>query len=66
MRHHTSPWRFAPGDTAYVRGWHQSYAVTILCQLQNYGWPHYIVADVNGGEHRLSQLELSSKPIHSK
>jgi len=26
-------------------------------------WPHYIVADSNGAEWRISQLELSSRLI---
>jgi hypothetical protein len=57
------PWRFMPGDRVFVRGWTQLQTGLILCQLESYAWPHYIVADEDGGEWRISQLELSSLPI---
>lgn len=57
------PWRFLPGDKAYVRDWPEEDSVLILAQLLAYPWPHYLVADATGAEWRISQLELSSKPI---
>ncbi len=51
-----------PGDTAYVRNWPDGHSVLILNQC-NTRWPHYIVVDATGNEWRISQLELSRKPI---
>jgi hypothetical protein len=57
------PWRFMPGDHAFVRGWYPQHQVVVLCQLEAYAWPHYLVADADGAEWRISQLELSSRPL---
>jgi hypothetical protein len=58
-----SAWRLQPGQQAFVRGWPQGETVLILAQLEFIDWPHYIVADSNGAEWRISQLQLSSRPI---
>lgn len=60
------PWRFQPGDVAYVRGWSQDYATTVRKQLHGCGVPHYLVEDHHGNQWKISQLELSSCPILSK
>lgn len=57
------PWRFEPGDHVYVRGWRQDETAVVLCQLDAHSWPHYLVMDSEGIEWRISQLELSGKPI---
>lgn len=59
----SDPWRFKPGQKVYVRGWPQDQPALILCQLMSYTFPHYFVADSEGAEWRIAQLELSSKPI---
>ena len=56
-------WKFQLGEHAYVRGWLPVETALILAQLQFLNWPHYIVADADGAEWRISQLELSSRPI---
>lgn len=57
------PWRFEPGDYVYVRSWPQDERAVVLCQLAAHSWPHYLVMDSVGIEWRVSQLELSSRPI---
>jgi len=57
------PWRFMPGDHAFVRGWDPQHQVLVLCQLETYTWPHYLVVDEDGAEWRISQLELSSRSL---
>jgi hydrogenase maturation factor len=59
----SQPWRFIPGDTVFVRGWPVDEAATVLTQLSNRTFPHYLVADSAGIEWRVAQLQLSSKPI---
>jgi hypothetical protein len=54
------PWRFIPGDTVHVCGWHETALVTQQVPLR---FPHYLVADADGAEWRVSQLQMSSKPI---
>jgi len=56
------PWRFSPGDTAYVRGWPELHSVLIVDQCAT-AWPHYLVCDATGAQWRISQLELARKPI---
>lgn len=60
------PWRFQPGEKAYVRGWPQDYATTVREQLYGCGVPHYLLEDHLGGQWKISQLELSSCPIPAK
>lgn len=60
------PWRFMPGKQAYVRGWDQDQTVLVLCQLESHAWPHYMVVDARGDEWRISQLDLSSRPIEPR
>jgi hypothetical protein len=57
------PWRFMPGDSVFIRGWGPLQSAVVLCQLEAYAWPHYLVADEDGNEWRISQLELSSRPL---
>lgn len=57
------PWRFIPGDIAYVRGWRTASCVKILSQLQSPRWPHYLAEDYDGGVWRLPQIHLSRSPI---
>ena len=57
------PWRFIPGDLVHVRGWHPEEPAEVLAQITSRRWPHYLVRDVAGATWRVSQLELSSKPI---
>jgi hypothetical protein len=59
----SNTWCFQPGEHAYVRGWPQTETALILAQCEFLNWPHYIVSDWNGDEWRISQLELSSRPI---
>lgn len=67
----SQPWRFMPGDKVYVRGWSQDQTVTVLRQLEtSYPsppyFPHYVVADFLGRDWRISQLELSGRPIPNR
>jgi hypothetical protein len=57
------PWRFAPGDVAYVRGWPEASTVEIIAQLLNPTWPHYLAVDLHGNTWRLPQIHLSRSPI---
>ena len=59
------PWRFKPGDLAYVRGWRQDLTgrVQILDQLVGCILPHYSAIDSTGATWLFSQLELSRRPI---
>jgi hypothetical protein len=59
------PWRFIPGDQAYVRGWRQDLSgqVMIIGQIAGGALPHYEAIDTAGTTWRISQLELSSRPI---
>lgn len=57
------PWRFVPGDVAYVRGWNQSVTVTIVSQLQSLRWPHYLAEDYDGNLWQLPQIHLSHSAI---
>jgi hypothetical protein len=61
------PWRFKRGDLAYVRGWRQHLTgrVQILDQLQGCVLPHYSAIDNAGTTWRISQLELSRRPVAS-
>lgn len=59
----SQPWRFMPGDQVYIRNQKQQPAI-VLAQLEtSYVWPHYMVQDFDRRVWRVSQLELSSKPI---
>jgi hypothetical protein len=60
------PWRFIPGDLAYVRGWRQDLTgqVQIIGQIAGGALPHYEAIDNAGTTWRISQLELSSRPIN--
>ena len=60
------PWRFQPGDAAYVRGWPQDYPCIVREHLHGCVFPHYLLEDHLGGQWKISQLELSSSPILSK
>jgi hypothetical protein len=60
------PWRFQPGDAAYVRGWSQDHPTTVREHLHTGGGPHYLLEDHLGGQWKVSQLELSSCPIPAK
>lgn len=60
------PWRFQPGDRAFVRNWSQESPVSVLEQLHGCGVPHYLVQDYLGGTWQISQLELSANPILSR
>ena len=57
------PWRFTPGDTAYVRGWPEASTVEIVAQLVSPAWPHYLAVDLHGNTWRLPQLHLSHSPL---
>jgi len=59
----TRLWKFNPGDWVYVRGWSQHQPAIVVARLENHSWPHYIVGDYDGNQYRISQLQLSSKPI---
>lgn len=59
----SQPWRFLPGDTAFVRGWPLEDSVLITKQEAHRGFPHYLATDKHGAEWRISQLCLSSKSL---
>ena len=63
--------RFKLGKRAYVRGWINSEPVIITRRLLHLSVPgafapHYLVTDAAGKEWRISQLELSSKPVEAR
>lgn len=58
----SQPWRFTPGDLAYVAGWPQTSTVEILEQLPGC-FPHYLTRDLHGNTWRLPQIHLSRSPI---
>lgn len=62
----SQPWRFIPGDTVFVRGWAPDATGFVTDQCPGRGFPHYLVVDANGAEWRISQLELSTRPITIK
>ena len=53
--------QFSVGRVIYLRG-HTS-AFTVIGQGFHRGWPHYEIEGILGDVWRVSQLELSSKPI---
>lgn len=57
------PYRFKPGDHAYVRGWAQDQSVVVTLRATGLPLPHYFVVDDNCREWLIAQVELSSKPI---
>lgn len=57
------PWRFAPGDLVYVRGWPMYETAKVTAWIQNRAFPHYLVVDYVGIEWLIAQIDLSSKPI---
>ena len=60
-------YRFQVGDECYVRHKPTDEAFTVVKRfLHESGLPHYVVRDVAGIELRVSQLQLSSKPIKIK
>lgn len=60
----SQPWRFNPGDLAYVRGWPQQHPVQVLEYDPQPGClPHYLVIDCMGAEWRLPQIHLSRRPV---
>ena len=62
-----NPWRFEPGDVVYVRRQAQLTGTVLDYCFVESQWPHYLVrCNVTGAEWRISQLELSSKPIAIK
>ena len=62
------PWRFAPGDVAYVRPATADRKVTLLKPKMHatgprpVQCPHWLVRDAAGDESIVSQIELSSRP----
>jgi hypothetical protein len=62
-----SRFRFKLGKRVYMRGWPAQPAIVTrhLLHISPAGvfWPHYLVTDAAGKEWRVSQLELSSKPV---
>ena len=61
------PWRFAPGDVAYVRPATADRKVTLLhpkmhTTSSGAEFPHWLVRDAAGDESIVSQIELSSRP----
>jgi hypothetical protein len=62
--------RFKLGKRAYVRGWTAEPVVITrrLLHLSVPGafCPHYLVTDAAGKEWRISQMELSSKPVEAR
>jgi hypothetical protein len=57
------PWRFQPGAKVYARNWSEEQPLTVIEQLHGCGVPHYRLLDAIGDYWRMSQLELSTKPI---
>jgi hypothetical protein len=66
MTKRAQPWRFKPGDRAYVRNWppDQGVIITLRASHDFPYFPHYFAVDDKGKEWLISQLELSSKPIN--
>jgi hypothetical protein len=62
------PWRFHEGATVYVRGWPVDETGRVVGTIQptRSGFPHYLVVDGGGGEWRVPQIHLSSKPIYER
>jgi hypothetical protein len=61
----SQPWRFVPGDQVYVRGWPIDETALVIDQQSGLPFPHYLVVDGDSTEWRISQLELSRKPIYN-
>lgn len=60
----SQPWRFNPGDLAYVRGWAQNQPVRVIERDPQPGrLPHYLVVDCVGAEWCLPQIHMSRRPI---
>lgn len=60
------PWRFNPGDVAYVAGWPVDATVLITAATAggDYGFPHYLAVDNDGNEWKLPQIHLSKTPLN--
>jgi hypothetical protein len=60
------PWRFAPGDVAYVRPCTPDRKVTLIREVpfapQGFVSPHWVVRNAAGDECTVAQIELSSRP----
>jgi len=60
-------YRFQVGDQCYVRHRPLDETFTVVNRFtHDTGLPHYVVRDVAGIELRVSQLQISSKPIKLK
>lgn len=60
--------RFKPGDLVYPRGWDRAAMVVEgFLHTPEHGppCPHYIVADRAHRQWRISQLELSGRPVEA-
>jgi hypothetical protein len=62
------PWRFSPGDIAYVRPCLPQYRVKLIEPITRVAkngilFPCWLVVDDAGKAHEVLQLELSSKPV---
>lgn len=58
----SQPWRFTPGDLAYVAGWPQTSTVEIVEPLADV-FPAYLARDIHGNLWRLPQIHLARHPI---
>ena len=60
-------YRFQVGDTCFVRRLSEEKPLTVKDRfIHDSGVPHYIVSVPYRGLHRVSQLQMSSKPIKLK
>jgi hypothetical protein len=62
------PWRFAPGDIAYVKPALPHYRVKLIepiTRITEGGivFPCWLVIDDAGKSHEVLQIELSSRPV---
>lgn len=59
--------KFREGDKCYVRGKRPDQVLVVVDRFNHTsGFPHFILRDKSGRRWRVSQLQMSHKPIKEK
>lgn len=58
--------KFQEGDRCYVRGKRPDQVLTVVDSFLHGAVPHYVLRDSAGRRWRVSQLQMSSKPIKER